>query len=188
MSIERPAQVIFLSGLSGAGKSVIGAALARRLRIKMIDTDMMIVRCEHMTIKEIFEGHGERYFRRREREIISELISHLRQTGKRALVSLGGGALMNPAVTKQVRNSGVLIYLKIACGEAARRLLKSKTRPLILDDAGSRMSQTGLTKRLRELLNQRRPGFERAHFTVSVTGRSPDNICASIIELLKYAP
>lgn len=186
MSIERPAQVIFLTGLSGAGKSAIGAALAPRLRMKTFDTDTMIVRSEDMTVREIFDRHGEQYFRRLEREIIFELLSRLRQSGQRALISLGGGTLLNRQVTKQVRNSGVLVYLKISCGEAARRLLKSETRPLILDDSGKRLSHTALTRRLRELLNQRRAGFERSHFAVTVTRRSPGNICASIIQFLEY--
>ncbi len=187
MSVELAAQVIFLTGLSGAGKSAIGAALARRLPMKTFDTDTMIVRSDDMTVREIFDRQGEQYFRRREREIIFELLAHLRETGQRALVSLGGGALMDSAVTKRVRTSGVLIYLKISCGEAARRLLKSETRPLILNDAGNRLSQTGLTKRLRKLLSERRTGFERAHFTIAVARRSPDSICANIIEYLKHA-
>ncbi len=91
---------------------------------------------------------------------------------------------MNRAVVQQVKKTGVLVYLKISCREAARRLLRSDTRPLILDETGRRMSHTGLTKRLRELLRQRRAGFEQSHFTISVTGRSPDHICASITRLL----
>lgn len=184
MTVERPAPVIFLTGLSGSGKSVIGSSLGRRLRIELFDTDEMIARSEHMSVRAIFDRHGESYFRRRERVTITEFCADLHRSGRRAIVSLGGGSLMNAAVAKQVMKTGVLIYLKISCSEAARRMLQSDTRPLILDEDGQRMTQTGLTKRLRQLLSQRRAGFERAHFTISVTGRSPSYICESIIKLL----
>lgn len=185
MPFELSENAIFLTGLSGSGKSAVGKALSRRLGIKLIDTDTLLARSEHMSIRKLFEQRGERYFRLRERETVLKLCADLRNTHRKAIVSLGGGSLINHALANRVKKSGVLIYLQVACADAAGRLLKSDTRPLILDEAGNKLSRTRLTQRLRELLSYRRPGFVRAHYRVPVTGRSAREVCGLILELLR---
>ena len=44
------------------GKTSLGKLLAERLGRKFIDTDQKIERDTGMTIPEIFERHGEKYF------------------------------------------------------------------------------------------------------------------------------
>ncbi|MFQ5607695.1 MAG: shikimate kinase, partial [Candidatus Zixiibacteriota bacterium] len=140
MPPEKTSGILFLTGISGSGKSAIARELARKLRCKMYDIDVLLTGSERMSVKSIFERKGESYFRRRERETIAELTRRLRSCGKRAVVSLGGGSLMNAATARLVARTGTLIYLVVSCREAARRLLKSYDRPLILDSSGKRLS------------------------------------------------
>ena len=63
---------IVLCGMMGVGKSVVGAALARRAGARWVDTDQMITeKCGE--IATIFEQFGEEYFRDLEVETVKAL-------------------------------------------------------------------------------------------------------------------
>jgi shikimate kinase len=64
---------IVLVGMMGAGKSSIGRRLAARLGIPFIDADAEIESAAGMTIPEIFDKHGEPYFRAGEARVIARL-------------------------------------------------------------------------------------------------------------------
>ena len=63
---------LVLTGMMGVGKSTIGKKLAKKLKLKFIDTDHLIEIKEKSTINEIFENKGENYFRKVEKKIICE--------------------------------------------------------------------------------------------------------------------
>src|SRR5690606_17468005 len=75
-------------GPPAAGKYRIGKKVAKNLQCEFIDTDSVIV-AEHGPIGELFSSRGEAEFRRIERDVVS------RALGSEAVVSLGGGAVMN---------------------------------------------------------------------------------------------
>ena len=68
------ARSIVLVGMMGAGKSTIGRRLAARLRLPFLDADIEIEAAAGMTIPEIFETHGEPYFRDGEARVIARLL------------------------------------------------------------------------------------------------------------------
>ena len=84
---ERP---IALLGLRGAGKSTIGAALAKRLRVPFVELDQRIEATAELTLGEIFELHGEAYYRRLEHEVLSELLGR-----PEPMVLATGGSIVN---------------------------------------------------------------------------------------------
>ena len=60
--------------MMGVGKSTIGKKLAEKLNLKFKDIDQIIEKKEKKKIKDIFDQHGESYFRKVERKItIDEL-------------------------------------------------------------------------------------------------------------------
>src|SRR5471032_2004982 len=65
---------IVLVGMMGAGKSTIGRRLSARLRLPFLDADMEIETAAGMTIPDIFETHGEPYFRDGEARVIARLL------------------------------------------------------------------------------------------------------------------
>jgi XRE family aerobic/anaerobic benzoate catabolism transcriptional regulator len=81
---------IALLGVRGAGKSTVGAALARRLRIPFVELDQRIEAAAELRLGEIFELHGEAYYRRLEREVLTQLLSH-----PRPMVLATGGSIVN---------------------------------------------------------------------------------------------
>ena len=63
--IDRP---VVLVGLMGVGKSTVGRRLAALLDTDFIDVDEEIERAADRSVSEIFEAHGELYFRAGERD------------------------------------------------------------------------------------------------------------------------
>ena len=122
-----PGGHLVLVGLPGAGKSVLGASLARRLRLPFLDFDVEIERREGLSVVEIFARRGEAYFRARERELTAELMA-----APPAVLAPGGGWVANHGVTALLRPPARIIYLKVRPETALARLGASRAeRPLL---------------------------------------------------------
>ena len=79
---------LILTGFMGAGKSTVGAILARDLGWRFIDLDRVIEAGSKSTVAEIFRDYGEADFRRRERQAVQQLISE-----EEIVLALGGGTI-----------------------------------------------------------------------------------------------
>src|ERR1700752_4683590 len=84
---ERVSRLI-LTGFMGAGKSTVGAILARDLGWRFLDLDEVIEANSHRTIAEIFRDYGEAEFRRRERQAVQQLSDE-----EEIVLALGGGTV-----------------------------------------------------------------------------------------------
>lgn len=84
---RRPA--IALLGVRGAGKSTVGVALARRLKRPFVEVDRQIEDAAGLRLDQIFELHGEAYYRKVEREVLRRLL--VRRT---PLVLATGGSIV----------------------------------------------------------------------------------------------
>ena len=80
---------LVLIGPPAAGKTRLGKRIARILGAPFVDTDRRIV-AGHGPIAQIFSEHGEKYYRALERAEVT------RALGERAVVALGGGAIIDP--------------------------------------------------------------------------------------------
>ena len=69
---------MILTGFMGAGKSTVGAILARDLGWRFLDLDQVIEANSQRTVAEIFRDYGEAEFRRRERQAVQQLSSEER--------------------------------------------------------------------------------------------------------------
>ena len=79
---------IVLWGHTASGKTSLGLCLARKIGLGFIDTDKCIEKKEKKDISEIFEGHGEDYFRKVEAELVQSL-----KTCCNHVIAVGGGTL-----------------------------------------------------------------------------------------------
>ena len=84
-------RTLVMVGMMGAGKSSIGRRLAARLGLPFVDADSEIEQAANATITEIFERHGEAYFRDGERRVIQRLLD-----GEPKVLATGGGAFIQP--------------------------------------------------------------------------------------------
>jgi len=146
---------VWLVGMMGAGKSSVGRLLASRLGCGFVDTDAEIERERGLAVAEIFACEGEAGFRRREREMVE------RWRGRPAVVSLGGGAIAQPAVRAAVAGAGRVVYLRGRPETLLARLGHCGDRPLL---AGLAPAQR--LARLRELLAEREAAYASADLTV----------------------
>ena len=119
-------KTVVLVGMMGAGKSAVGAALARLLKVQCLDSDEEIVRAANATIPEIFERDGEPFFRDRESEVIGRLLR-----GTPCVLSTGGGAFMSERNRDQIRAAGVSVWLRVDLDLLWQRVRHKNTRPLL---------------------------------------------------------
>src|SRR5207249_1084121 len=66
---------VALVGLRGAGKSTVGAQLARRLKTEFVELDALIEKSAGIALGEIFALHGEEYYRRLEQATLTKLFA-----------------------------------------------------------------------------------------------------------------
>jgi shikimate kinase len=165
---------VWLVGMMGAGKSTVGALLARRLGRPFVDSDEEVERAAGRSVAEIFASDGEAAFRRLEREVVE---SHL---GEAAVVALGGGAIADAGLRAAVAASGTLVYLRAEEATLLRRLGDCETRPLLAGgDAGERRA------RLRALLDARRETYESADVVVATDGLEPAAVAEAVARALE---
>ena len=115
-----------LVGMMGAGKTAIGAALARELSVPFLDSDAEIERAANMTIAEIFTRDGEQFFRERETQVIRRLLRT-----QRGILSTGGGAYMSERNRRIIHEMGIAVWLKADLDLLWARVRHKDTRPLL---------------------------------------------------------
>jgi shikimate kinase len=162
---------IVLVGMMGAGKSSIGRRLASELNLPFVDADIEIESAAGMSIPEIFEAHGEPYFRSGEARVIARLL----ENGPQVLAS-GGGSFINPHTRALIRARGISVWLKADVDVLLRRIKRRSDRPLLKTDDPE---QT-----LRQLIAQRYPIYAEADVTIYSRDVSHEAIVADIVTAL----
>jgi shikimate kinase len=119
-------RTVVMVGMMGAGKSSIGRRLAARLGLPFVDADAEIEQAANLTIPEIFETHGEAYFRDGERRVIQRLLD-----GAPKVLATGGGAFINPETRAAIRKAGVSIWLMADRDLILQRVKRRSNRPLL---------------------------------------------------------
>jgi len=117
---------IFLIGPMGAGKSTIGRLLAKALHAEFVDSDREIEQRTGVSIPLIFEYEGEAGFRKREAEILAELI---RMEG--IVLATGGGAILLQENRERLSRGGFVVYLHCSIDRQLERTHKDTHRPLL---------------------------------------------------------
>lgn len=158
---------IVLIGAPGAGKSSVGRLLAARLDTTFVDVDNRIEQVIGKPIAEIFADEGEAYFRGLEESATLELIEG------DGVVSLGGGAVMNPRIREALAGHDV-VWLEVSISQATRRVGMNTVRPLLLGNVRGRLI---------ELLRERTPLYEQLATTrVMTDNRKPSDVAAELAE------
>ncbi len=146
-------RALVLVGLMGAGKTSVGRRLAEKLEIPFVDADHEIELAAGKTIPEIFNDHGEDYFREGERRVITRLL----ENGKQVLAT-GGGAFMNAETREKIEGHGVSLWLKADLDVLLKRVAKRNDRPLLLKEDPAIV--------MKRLIDLRYPVYAEADITV----------------------
>ncbi len=128
----------------GAGKTSVGRQLAKRLNRRFLDVDHEIEARTGVRIPVIFEIEGEAGFRRREVQAIADLCQ---EAG--VVLATGGGAVLDPANRKCLKDTGLVVYLSAPPEILYERTRHDRNRPLL--EVGDPLAK------LRDLHRQRDP-------------------------------
>jgi len=163
---------IVLTGFMGAGKTAVGKELAHILGMKLIDVDTEIEKAEQITINEIFSQFGEPRFREIETGMIKQIAS-----GKKLIISTGGGAVLRQENIDILRADGIIVCLMASPETILKRTSTSDDRPLLKVE--------NPLEKINELLAFRKPFYEKANIMIDTEQKTPLQIAEEIIEKIK---
>jgi shikimate kinase len=170
--------MIVLMGYMGCGKTTVAKTLSTLLNKESYDLDSFIEKQESKSITGIFAEKGEIYFRKRERQILENIL----EENPDIILSLGGGTPCfgdNMQLIK--KNTSNVFYLKSSIETLTDRLLNDKeTRPLIKH----LKSKSDLEQFVRKHLFERNFYYLQAHHIIDIDGKSPETISNEIALLL----
>ena len=157
---------LVLAGFMGTGKTAVGRLVAADLDLPFLDLDEAIARQAGQSVTEIFAAEGEAGFRARERAALRDAA---RLSG--TVIATGGGAPLHRASFAPVAASGVVVLLTADPDELVLRLSEGPKRPLLRGD---------LRTRIGELLDARRPEYDRLGPPVVTTGRAVADVAREV--------
>ena len=163
--------LVFL-GMMGSGKSSIGNLVSKKLNLPFVDIDNLIVENTGMSVSEIFEKKGERYFRNVEEKITLKSLKKVN-----IVVSLGGGGFVNAKIRKEVLSKHFSFWLNWDESILIKRIKGSKKRPLAL-------KSTDLE--IRTMIKNRSKIYSNAQFKINCNKLTKTEIVKKIIKI--YEP
>lgn len=157
----------------GSGKSTISKSLCDLFSLDLIDTDAFIEKEENKSIKEIFDNYGEPYFREKEYEMALKL-----KVVQNAVISTGGGMILNERNTQILSEIGRIIYLRGSTETLYRNLISQvENRPLLENEE--------LKNKIDTLLLNRSDLYEAAaDYVVDIDSKDVNQISTEIYKLL----
>jgi len=164
---------IVLVGFMGAGKSVCGRLLARRLGRCFVETDDMIVAREGRSIPEIFREAGEERFRELEAEALEAL-----KLKSGEIIATGGGLPCQEGRMELLRELGTVVWLDGDVRELHARASRIGDRPML---DGRSIAEIEALYRLRL------PYYRRAHIAIDTRGLGADQVAARVLAALREA-
>jgi len=180
---QRP---IALLGVRGAGKSTVGAALAKRLGLGFVELDREIELAAGLPLGEVFALHGEAYYRRIEREVLTRLISAPAAGAASAasapapapaILATGGSIVNDPTNYALLRSRCRTVWLRARAEDHWNRVVAQGDRRPMADSPHA-------FAELRALLAAREKLYARAEHTIDTTGRSVSAVVSELAGLV----
>lgn len=152
----------------GTGKTSLGKLLAEKLGRSFIDLDQKIEQDTGLTVPQIFEMYGEKYFRELEKKAVEEVSQR-----RNLVIATGGGTVKDEENIRMLKSSGMIICLTTEPEEIFRRTERRGERP-VLDGGEDRLAT------IKKLLAERQKFYAQADYTVDTTDWSPLQIMNDI--------
>lgn len=166
-------KTVVLVGLMGAGKSTVGKRLANHINVDFYDSDLEIEKAADLTIPEIFERFGEKYFRDGEQRVVSRLLN-----SDPCIVATGGGAFISDEIREMINEKGFAVWINADLETLWGRVEGKPGRPLL--------ERPDAKKVLENLLNTRYPIYALSdHVVTSKKGRPHERVVNDIVKGLK---
>ncbi len=157
-----------------SGKTTVGSLLARLVDRPFVELDSEIERAEGMSIGQIFELHGETFFRRVESAALGRLADR-----SPSVVATGGGTVVVDSNLEFLRATGMIVWLDPPFDVVAARIAQqeAEVRPLYRD-----------RDQARQLFTERLPAYRRADLRVRIGAEeAPPEVAQRVASTLREA-
>ena len=163
---------IVLIGFMGAGKTSISEYLKTLFAMDVIEMDQIIAEREGMSIPDIFEIHGEQYFRDLETNLLIEM-----QSRKNVVISCGGGTPLRECNVVEMKKNGRVVLLTASPETIFDRVKDSHDRPVIENNKNVPF--------IADLMEKRRAKYEAAaDIVINTDGKSIIEVCEELVQKL----
>jgi XRE family transcriptional regulator, aerobic/anaerobic benzoate catabolism transcriptional regulator len=166
---------ISLIGMRGAGKTTVGAILARSLKVPFYELDALIVKDTGLSLREIFDLEGENYYRAVEERVLERV---LKKTP--GVIAAGGGLVMNPNSLLRLKLHTFVVWLQAAPETLIDRVQTGKDKRRL-------SAHPDVRKQLKAILDRRTPHYAQADLVVNTTNKSPQAIGKTILDAFRSA-
>jgi shikimate kinase len=163
--------IIYLVGMPGSGKTVVGRELADRLGVPFIDLDTEVEAEAGRSISQIFMEQGEPTFRAMEAAALMKAA-----TQDSAVVACGGGVVLEPANRVTLRATGMAVFLDTPIDVLRERVRPAADRPLIHEEGD-----------LERLLAEREPLYREFTARVVDASGTPQEVAGAIERELRWS-
>mgnify|MGYP001573087777 CR=1 FL=1 len=169
-----PDGAVALLGVRGAGKSTVGRHLAARFAVPFVEVDHRIEEVAGLALPEIFELHGEAYYRRVEREVLTRLLGdHM------PVVLATGGSIVNDRDSWALLHGGArTIWLRARAEDHWNRVIQQ-------GDARPMAENPHAFAELEALLIARAPLYAAAHHVFDTSGRSIADVTDDVAAVIE---
>jgi XRE family aerobic/anaerobic benzoate catabolism transcriptional regulator len=171
--LDQTKPVIALIGLRGAGKTTIGKKVASKLKKDFVELDDRIERAAGLRLQNIFEVHGEEYYRRLEREVLVEFLA----SRAPAVLATGGGIVKREDTYNLLRQHCVTFWLKADPEDHWNRVLEQDPRPMA--------NNPNAMEQLQNLLRGREALYAMANHTIDTSTLGISKSVSRIVGLYK---
>ena len=156
---------VVLIGMPGAGKSTIGVLLAKVMRKRFVDTDLLVQQKYGMFLQEIIDKHGIEKFLKMEERVVVDI------DVKDHVIATGGSVIYSNSAINHLKRDSTLVYLKLRFDEIDRRLTDTASRGIVKENE----------KTLVDLYNERVPLYEKhADIVFNCSNKHMEDIVSGI--------
>ena len=131
--MESKENIVFL-GMMGSGKTSIGLLISKKLNLQFYDIDQIIEKELEMSISDIFEKKGEKFFRDFEEKTTLKVLKK-----EKGVVSLGGGAFINKKIREEILTNHLSFWLNWSSKTLINRIQKNTKRPIAIKSSVSEL-------------------------------------------------
>ena len=165
---------IYLVGMPASGKTTIGRELSLKMNYQFFDFDELLSRKKNLSITEIFQKKGEKYFRKKEIYLLTHFLP------KQSVLSTGGGLLQTKESVVLLKKKGISIFLDVPIPILYKRILKQQSlRPLF-----SKEKQTNLIQKIILKYAQRIKYYKQADFIIKIDNLKTIQVTNKIVQLI----
>ena len=169
---------VVLLGYMASGKSSVGRKLAGQIASIFLDLDDVIEEDVGLPIPEIFEKKGELFFRKKETEILRQILDE----NTNMVLALGGGTpCYGQNMQWVLESTPYSFYLQLSIPNLVERIEQEKqNRPLVAHVSGE-----DLPEFVGKHLFERALFYSKAHYTLDCNGKDISTIVNEIQDYLK---